>query len=51
VRLLVTEHGGHCSFLSRTRPRFWLDQVVLEWIESAGVSREMETSDRRSGTA
>jgi len=50
VRLLVTEHGGHCSFLSRTRPRFWVDQAVLEWIESAGVSREMETSDRRSGT-
>jgi predicted alpha/beta-fold hydrolase len=50
VRLLVTEHGGHCSFLSRTPPRFWLDQAVLEWIESAGVSREMETNDRRSGT-
>ena len=32
VRLCVTEHGGHLGFLSRTRPRFWVDQVILEWI-------------------
>ena len=51
VRLCVTEHGGHLGFLSRTRPRFWADQAVLEWIVSAGVSPEMETSDRRSSTA
>jgi predicted alpha/beta-fold hydrolase len=51
VRLCVTEHGGHLGFLSRTRPRFWADQAVLEWIESTGVSPEMETIDRRSGTA
>jgi predicted alpha/beta-fold hydrolase len=34
VRLLATERGGHLGFLSRARPRFWVDQVVLEWIES-----------------
>jgi len=34
VRLHVTEHGGHLGFLSRTKPRFWLDGAVLEWIES-----------------
>ena len=34
VRLHVTEHGGHVGFLSRTKPRFWLDGAVLEWIES-----------------
>lgn len=32
VRLHVTEHGGHLGFLSRTRPRFWADQAVLEWL-------------------
>jgi hypothetical protein len=21
------------GFLSRTRPRFWLDQVLLEWMQ------------------
>jgi len=34
VRLHATEHGGHLGFLSRTKPRFWLDRAVLEWIES-----------------
>jgi predicted alpha/beta-fold hydrolase len=51
VRLCVTEHGGHLGFLSRTRPRFWADQAVVEWIESVGVSPAMETSGRRSGKA
>jgi len=41
LRLLVTERGGHLGFLSRTRPRFWTDQVVLEWIESVRAPREM----------
>lgn len=51
VRLCVTEHGGHLGFLSRTRPRFWADQAVLEWIESARATREMQASGRRSSTA
>lgn len=33
LRLLAVEHGGHLGFLSKTRPRFWLDQVLLEWME------------------
>jgi len=41
VRLLATEHGGHLGFLSRTRPRFWTDQAVLQWIESVRAPREM----------
>lgn len=32
LRLLAVKHGGHLGFLSRRRPRFWLDQVVLEWV-------------------
>ncbi len=34
IRLHATEHGGHLGFLSRSKPRFWLDGAVLEWIES-----------------
>lgn len=34
IRLISPEHGGHVSFLARRRPRFWLDDTVLEWIES-----------------
>jgi len=32
LRLLAVEHGGHLGFLSRRRPRFWLDGVVLDWV-------------------
>ena len=32
LRLLAVEHGGHVGFLSRTRPRFWLDRVIIDWI-------------------
>lgn len=32
LRLLAVEHGGHLGFLSKTKPRFWLDHVLLEWM-------------------
>ena len=34
LTLLATEHGGHLGFLSRRRPRFWLDGIVLGWISA-----------------
>ena len=33
IRLLATPHGGHLGFLSRRKPRFWLDGVVTEWLD------------------
>jgi predicted alpha/beta-fold hydrolase len=33
LRLVAPEHGGHLGFLSRRRPRFWVDQIALHWIE------------------
>ena len=32
LRLLAVEHGGHLGFLARRRPRFWLDETILEWL-------------------
>lgn len=32
LRLLAVDHGGHVGFISKTPPRFWLDQVLLEWM-------------------
>lgn len=38
LRLLAVKHGGHLGFLSRRRPRFWLDRTVLEWVaETSGA--------------
>ena len=34
VRLLAIEHGGHLGFLSKNKPRFWLDGVLIEWIQA-----------------
>ncbi len=33
LRLIAVDHGGHLGFIARRRPRFWLDGVVLEWLE------------------
>lgn len=32
IQLLAPEHGGHLGFISRQKPRFWLDGVLLEWL-------------------
>ena len=32
LSLLAVDHGGHLGFLARRKPRFWVDQVMLEWI-------------------
>lgn len=32
LRLLAVEHGGHLGFIAKTRPRFWLDQVLVNWL-------------------
>ena|SRR5580692_5864075 len=32
LRLVATEHGGHLGFLKRHGPRFWLDEVVVEFL-------------------
>lgn len=32
VRLLAVEHGGHLGFVSRRKPRFWLDEVLVQWM-------------------
>ncbi len=33
LRLLATERGGHLGFLSRSRPRFWVDDAALDFLK------------------
>jgi uncharacterized protein len=39
IRLLATEHGGHLGFLARRPPRLWLDETVIQWIETRGAMK------------
>jgi predicted alpha/beta-fold hydrolase len=42
LRLVAVEHGGHLGFLSRRRPRFWLDALVIGWLDEIGNKARAE---------
>jgi predicted alpha/beta-fold hydrolase len=33
LTIIATESGGHLGFLSRRKPRFWVDEIALSWME------------------
>ena len=33
LKLIAVDHGGHLGFIARRRPRFWLDGLVVDWLE------------------
>ncbi len=33
LRLVAPDHGGHVGFISRHLPRFWVDALLLDWME------------------
>jgi uncharacterized protein len=40
ISLVAVDHGGHLGFIASRRPRFWVDRVVLHWLEeTANKSR------------
>jgi hypothetical protein len=39
IRLLAVDHGGHLGFLSRRKPRFWLDGIVVRWLQGVLSNR------------
>lgn len=39
IRLIRTPHGGHMGFLARTRPHFWVNEVILSWIAQTESAR------------
>ncbi|HEX5229131.1 MAG TPA: alpha/beta fold hydrolase [Bryobacteraceae bacterium] len=32
LRLIATDHGGHLGFIAKSRPRFWLDGLLVNWL-------------------
>lgn len=35
IEMLAVDHGGHLGFIANRAPRFWLDRVLLEWIQES----------------
>jgi predicted alpha/beta-fold hydrolase len=50
LEVIATEHGGHLGFLSREKPRFWLDRVALDWMEAILDAREQGSARQERGT-
>ncbi len=44
LRLMATKHGGHLGFLSRYKPRFWIDSFALNWVEEVISNRAYASS-------
>ncbi len=47
LQLLAVEHGGHLGFIAAKQPRFWLDSVVLTWIQQITAAWRAESSAKR----
>jgi uncharacterized protein len=39
LTLVAPEHGGHLGFLARHKPRFWLDGLILNWMQRLVTSK------------
>jgi predicted alpha/beta-fold hydrolase len=49
LRLIATEHGGHLGFLSRRAPRFWADEVVMQFVNGVRESRAPAADSQTAG--
>lgn len=47
LRLLVTERGGHLGFLARRGARFWVDEVVIEFLKTLAAQPGASVPDER----
>ena len=46
LTLMAPEHGGHLGFLSRRKPRFWLDETVTGYFAEIARYYQLDGSDR-----
>ena len=40
IQFLPTAHGGHMGFIARRKPRFWLNEAILHWMETLQSARQ-----------
>lgn len=39
IRFIRSPHGGHMGFIARSHPRFWVNELILSWIEEVEIAR------------
>ena len=39
IQLIAVDHGGHLGFVAKRKPRFWLDGVLVNWLEGTLAKR------------
>ncbi|MGA2716419.1 MAG: alpha/beta fold hydrolase [Bryobacteraceae bacterium] len=49
LRLIATERGGHLGFLSRRGPRFWVDEVAIDFLKGVLASAPHREEAVRGG--
>jgi uncharacterized protein len=47
LTLVAPRRGGHLGFISRDKPRFWLDEQILEWIEKQVKSQKAKVKSQK----
>jgi len=47
LTLVTPETGGHLGFISRKRPRFWLDGEILGWIQRQVKSQKSKGKSQK----
>ena len=49
VTLLAPERGGHLGFISRDKPRFWVDEQIMGWVERQVKSQKSKGKSQKCG--
>jgi predicted alpha/beta-fold hydrolase len=43
ITFVSVAHGGHLGFIADAAPRFWVDRVILNWIQESGTKEQGTT--------
>ena len=47
LTLVTPKTGGHLGFISRDKPRFWVDEAILGWIQHQAAARGLSAQSPR----
>ena len=50
LKLVAPKYGGHLGFISRRKPRFWVDGEIMDWVEARLAACALTRSAETPGT-